>query len=148
MSPSARVVNPSTPLNTIGPSSMVVTKIPSVHFTCSPLFQNTQSGPSDSTSFVQGFPWFGAHIPPSSPYVGPTPTYAGVSYGSQNPFSRLNFQNSIQALVAPLGSSPFSLFSAGITTPVSVTPALVGINRTQYNTPQVSNPLAFGWNRF
>ena len=69
---------------------MVVIGIPSVPLTYSPLLQNTQSGHNDSTSFVQGFTWFGGHIPASSPYVGPSPTYAGVSSVSQNPF----FENS------------------------------------------------------
>ena len=36
VSPSARVVNPSTPLNTFRQSSMVVTRIPNVPFTSSP----------------------------------------------------------------------------------------------------------------
>ena len=86
VSPSARVANPSTPSNINGLSSMVVVAIANVPFTSYPLFPNTQSGPNDSTSFFHGFAWFGGHIPPSSPYVGPSPTYAGVPFGIQNPF--------------------------------------------------------------
>ena len=80
LSSSARVVNPSVPSNVIGQSSGVVTRIPSVPFTSSPFMQSVQSVPSGSTLFVQGFSWNGGHIPPSTPYVGPSPTYVGVSY--------------------------------------------------------------------
>ena len=70
------------------------------------------------------------------------------SSGIQNPFIGFIFQTSSQVLDAPFGSSPFSLFSGGITAPVSVTPTSTGIIQTKYNTLQVSNPLHFGWNPF
>ena len=65
------MASPYTPLEIVGPSGMFVTGIPSVHFYSSPLFQNTQRGPSSFISFVQGFSWYGGHIPLSAPYVGP-----------------------------------------------------------------------------
>ena len=78
LSPSSQVVQPLTSPNVIGPSGGVVTRIPSASF-ASPTFMHTaQSGPVGSSSFAQGFPWNGGHIPPSTPYVGPTPTYVGM----------------------------------------------------------------------
>ena len=49
------------------------------------LFQSAQSGPSGSNSFIQGFQWYGVHMPPSAPYVGPSPTYTSESSGGPNP---------------------------------------------------------------
>ena len=67
VSSSTRIISPLVPksINT-SPSSMIVTGIPNVPFTSSTLFQKFQSNPSGSTSFVQGYPWYGGHIPPSS----------------------------------------------------------------------------------
>ena len=80
---STRLVSTSVPTNTTtGSSNVVVTRIPNMYFKSSPLFQNFQNNPIGSTPFVQGYPWYGGHIPPSSLYVGPTPNYSGVSYGS------------------------------------------------------------------
>ena len=107
---------------------MVFTEIPSVPFTSSHLFQNTQSGLSGNIDFVQGFMWYGGHIPPSAPYVGPLPTYVGISSRRSKLFSAFIFQNSIQVSVAPFESSPFSLFSGGIITPVYATPASAKIS--------------------
>ena len=81
-SPSAQVVNPLAASNVIGESSGMVIGILSVPYTSYPFMQNSQSGLSGSTSFVEGFPWNGGHIPPSTPYVGPWPTYVGVSSGN------------------------------------------------------------------
>ena len=69
----------------------VFTGIPSEPYTSSPFMQNAQSGLSGSTYFVQGFPWNGGHIPPSTPYVGPSPTCFFVSYQNQNPFKGFIF---------------------------------------------------------
>ena len=74
----SRVVQPPTSTNLVGTSGGVVTGIPSVPFSSTSLAYTTQSGPIGSSSFVQGFPWNGGHIPSSTPYVGPTPTYVGV----------------------------------------------------------------------
>ena len=76
--PASRVVQPPASTNVVGPSGGVVTGIPSAPF-ASPSFAHTaQSGPVGSSSFVQGFPWNGEHIPPSTTYVGPTPAYVGM----------------------------------------------------------------------
>ena len=84
----ARVINPSTTSNVIGDFSGVVTGIPSAPYTYSPCMQNAESCLSGSTSFVQGFPWNGGHIPLSAAYVGPLPTYVGVPTGNQKTFFR------------------------------------------------------------
>ena len=78
LSPSSRVVQPLTYSNVEGPSSRVVTDILNAPFASPSLMNTAQSGPSGSSSFVQGFLWNGGHIPPSTPYVGPTPTYVGM----------------------------------------------------------------------
>ena len=77
-SPSSRVVQPSTPSNVVDISSGVVTGISNAPFASHSFMQTVERGPSGSSSFVQGFPWNGGHIPPSTPYVGPTPTYVGM----------------------------------------------------------------------
>ena len=56
LSPSAQVVQPSTPSNVVGQSSGVVTWIPSATFASPTFMQSVQSGPSVSTSFVYGLP--------------------------------------------------------------------------------------------
>ena len=82
LTPASWVVQPPTSTNVAGTSGGVVTGIPSVPFS-SPYFAHTaQSGPVESYSFVHGFPWNGVHIPPSTPYVGPTPAYVGVQFGN------------------------------------------------------------------
>ena len=84
----SQVVQPPNSTNVVGPSSGVVTGIPSGPF-ASPSFAHTaQSGPVGSSSFVQGFPWNGGHIPPSTLYVGPTPTYVGMQFGNTNEFGQ------------------------------------------------------------
>ena len=45
-------------------------------------------------------------------------------------------------------SSPFSLFSKGISAPVFQTPVSTGIARTSYTTPPTHNPMAYEWNQF
>ena len=82
LSPSAQLVNPSTPSYITGHSNGVVTGIPSAPYTSSPFMHNAQIGMSGSTSFVQGFMWNGGHITPSTPYVGPSPAYVHVSFGN------------------------------------------------------------------
>ena len=122
----------------------MVTRIPSIPTIPSSFPYTTQSGPVGSSAFVQGFPWNGGHIPPSTPYVGPTPSYVGVHFKSTNPYGQ-GFQTSVSA---PFTSSPFSLFSGGIPAPVFQTPALTRVARTSYTTPHINNPLAYGWNPF
>ena len=78
LSPSSRVVQPSAPSNVVDMASGVVTSIPSAPFSSPSFMQPTQSIPSGSSSFFQGFLWNGGHIPPSTPYVGPTPAYVGM----------------------------------------------------------------------
>ena len=97
-----------------------------------------------SYSFVQGFPWNGGHIPPSSPYVGPPPSYVGVQFGSNTSYGK-SYQTTI---LVPYTSSPFSLFSGGIPAPVFQTPTSMGTARTTYTTPPTQNPVAYGWNPF
>ena len=148
LSSSSLVANPSTPSNLTGQSSGVGTRIPSTPYTSSPFMQNPQSGPSGSTSFVQGFPWNGGHIPPSAPYVGPSPTYVDVLFGNQNAFTIFSLQTSSQVVAAPFRISPFSLFIGGISTPTFQNLVSAGAGQTTYHTRQVSNPLAFEWNPF
>ena len=95
LSLSDRVVGPLTLVSpTTSSTNMVVTGVPSMSFTSSPLFQFFQNIPSGSTPPIQGYPWYGGHIPPSMPYVGPTPTFVGVSARSPNPSSGFCFQTS------------------------------------------------------
>ena len=56
LSPSARVVQPLEPCIIVHQYSWVVPRIPSSPFTSPSFMQSAQSGPSGSTSFVQGFP--------------------------------------------------------------------------------------------
>ena len=84
LSPSSRVVQPSAPSNVVDPSSGVVIRIPSAPFSFPSFMQSAQSGPSGSSSSIHGFPWNGLHIPPSTPYVGPSPAYVGMSSGNTN----------------------------------------------------------------
>ena len=87
------MAGPSTPMiPTTSLDNVVVTSVPSMPFTSSPLFQNFHNNPSGSTPLVQGYPWYGVHIPPSMPYVGPTPTLEGVYARILNPLSRFIFQ--------------------------------------------------------
>ena len=78
LTPASWVVQPPAPTNLAGTSGGVVTGIPSVPSVPTSFAHTVQSGPIGSSSFVQGFPWNGGHIPPSTPYVGPTPSYVGV----------------------------------------------------------------------
>ena len=86
----------------------------------------------------------GGHIPPSTPYVGPTHSYVGIQFGNTNPYGQ-GFQTPVSA---PFISSPFSLFSGGIPAPLFQTLASNGVARTSYNAPHINNPLAYGWNPF
>ena len=142
------MVSPSAPSNITGQSSGVVTGIPSTPYTSSPFMQNSQSDPIGSTSFVQGFPWNGGHIPPSTPYVDPSLTYVGVPSRNHNSFIGFSFHTSSQVSTASFGSSPFSLFIGGISTPTFQNLVSAGAGQTTYHTRQVSNPLAFEWNPF
>ena len=75
LTPASLVVQTTASTNVAGTSGGVVTGIPSVP-SASPSFAHTaQSGLVGSSSFVQGFPWNGGHIPPSTPYVGSTLTH-------------------------------------------------------------------------
>ena len=144
LTPASQVVQPPTSTNVVGTSGGVVIGIPSVP-SASPYFSHiAQSGPIGSSSFVHGFPWNGGHIPPSTPYVGPTPAYVGVQFGNTNPYGK-GFQTSVSA---PFRSSPFSLFSGGIPTPIFQTPILIGMARTSYTAPPTHNPVAYRWNPF
>ena len=88
LTPSSQVVQPSNSTNVVGTSGGVVTGTPRVP-SASPSFAHTaQSGPVEYSSFVQGFPWNGGHIPPSTPYVGPTPAYVGMQFGNTNTYGQ------------------------------------------------------------
>ena len=94
ISPSTQVINTMLSMNsTTIYSTVIFTSIPSVPFTSSIFFQNFQNNPTSFSSFIQGFPWYGGHIPPSSPFVGHVPTYFGVSSKIQNPFIGFSFPN-------------------------------------------------------
>ena len=114
LTPSSRVVQPPNSMNVVGPSSGVVTGIPSAPFPSSYFAHTAHSGHATSSSFFHGFLWNGGHIPPSTPYVGPVPTYVGMQFGNTNSYSQ-GFQTMV---LAPFTSSPFSLFSGGIPAPV------------------------------
>ena len=122
----------------------MVTGIPSVPLVPTSFAHTAQSGPIGSSSFFHGFPWNGGHIPPSTPYVGPTPAYVGVQFRNPNPYGQV-FQTPISA---PFMSSPFSLFSGGIPAPVFQALVSSGVAQTTYTAPHMNNPLAYGWNRF
>ena len=114
LTPASRVVQPPVHSNLGGTSSDMVTGIPSIPTIPYSFPYTTQSSPVGSSAFVQGFPWNGGHIPPSIPYVGPSPSYVGVQFGSNTSY-RKSFQTPISV---PYTSSPFSLFSGGIPAPV------------------------------
>ena len=78
LAPASWEVQPSAPTSLAGTSGCMVTGIPSVPLVPTSFPHTAQSGPIGSSSFVQGFPWNGGHIPPSTPYVGPTLAYVGV----------------------------------------------------------------------
>ena len=140
LTPASRVVQPLSPTNLEGTSSGVVTWIPSVPSVPTSFAHTTQSGPIGSLSFFQGFSWNGGHIPPSTPYVGPTSVYVGVQFGNPNPYGQ-GFQTPVLALFM---SSPFSLFSGEIPAPVFQTSTLTGAARTSYIAPHIKNLLAYG----
>ena len=144
LTPSSRVVQPSTSTNVVGTSCGVVTRIPSVPFASPSFLHTTQSGPIGSFSFVQGFLWNGGHIPPSTHYVGPTPTYVGMHFGNTNTYGQ-GFQTLVSA---PFMSSHFSLFSGGILALVFQTPISSRGAQTTYTALHINNPLAYGWNPF
>ena len=73
LTPASWVVQPPVHSNLAGTSGDMVTGIPSIPIVPSSFPYTSQSGPVGSSAFVQGFPWNGGHIPPSTPYVGPTP---------------------------------------------------------------------------
>ena len=78
LTPASQVVQPPTPTSLAGASSGMVTGIHSVPTVPISFTHTTQSGPIGSLAFVQGFPSNGGHIPPSTPYVGPSPSYVVV----------------------------------------------------------------------
>ena len=78
LTPVSQVVQPLVHSNLEGTSGDMVTGIPSIPTVPSSFPYTTQSGPVGSSAFIQGFPWNGGHIPPSTPYVGPSPSYVGV----------------------------------------------------------------------
>ena len=144
LTPMRRMFQPLVHSNIGGTSGDMVTGIPSIPTIPSSFPYTTQSGPVGSSAFVQGFPWNGGHIPPSSPYVGPSPSYVGVQFGSNTSYGQ-SFQTPI---LVPYTSSLFSLFSGGIPAPVFQTPASMGMARTTYTAPPTQNPVAYGWNPF
>ena len=78
LNPASLVVQPPVHSNLAGTFDDMVIGIPSIPTVPSSFTYTTQSGPVGSSAFVQGFPWNGGHIPPSTPYVGPSPSYVGV----------------------------------------------------------------------
>ena len=124
LTPARRVVQPPVHSNIGGTSGDMVTGIPSIPTIPSSFPYTTQSGPVGSSAFVQGFPWNGGHIPPSSPYVGPSPSYVGVQFWYNTSYGQ-SFQTPISV---PFMSSPFSLFSGGIPAPIFQTPASMGMS--------------------
>ena len=122
----------------------MITRIPSVPTVPTSFAHTAQSGPIGSSAFVQGFPWNGGHIPPSTPYVGPTPAYVGVQFENPNPYGQ-GFQTPVSTHFM---SSPFSLLSRGIPTTIFQTLASTGAARTSYTASHINNPLAYGWNPF
>ena len=104
------MVQPPVHSNLAGTSGDMVIGIPSIPTVPSSFPYTTHSGLVGSSAFVQGFPWNGGHIPPSTPYVGPTPSYVGVQFGNTNPDGQ-GFQTPV---LAPFMRFSFSLFSGGI----------------------------------
>ena len=82
------MVQASTPSNVVDPSSGVVTGIPSAHFASPSFIEAAQSGPSVSSSFVEGFPWNEGNIPPSNHYVGPTLAYVVMQFENRNTYGQ------------------------------------------------------------
>ena len=122
----------------------MVTGIPSIPTVPSSVQYTAQSFPIGSLAFIQGFPWNVGHIPPSTPYVGPSPSYVGVKFGNNTSYGK-SFQTSISA---PFTSSPFSLFSRGILAPIFQTPVSIGMAQNSYTAPPTHNPVAYRWNLF
>ena len=144
LTPTSWVVQPPVHSNLVGTSGDMVTGIPSIPTIPSSFPYTTQSSLVGSSAFVQGFPWNGGHTSPSSPYVGPSPSYAGVQFGNNTSYGQ-SFQTPISV---PYTSSPFSLFSRGIPAPIFQTPASMGTDRTSYTAPPTHNLVAYGWNLF
>ena len=119
----SRVVQPPVHSSLASTSGDMVTGIPSIPTVPSSFTYTTQSGPVGSSAFVQGFPWNGGHIPPSTPYVGPSPSYVGMQFGNNTSYGQ-SFQTPVSV---PFTSSPFSLFTGGIPAPVFQTPVLIGM---------------------
>ena len=86
LTPWSRVVQPPAPTSLASTSGGMVIRIPSVPSVPTSFAHTAQSGPIGSLIFVQGFPWNGGHIPPSTLYVGPTPAYVGVQFKNPNPY--------------------------------------------------------------
>ena len=59
----SRVVQPPAPTSLAGASGGMVTGIPSVPRVPTSFAHTAQSGPIGSSTFIQGFPWNGGHIP-------------------------------------------------------------------------------------
>ena len=103
LTPASRVVQPPVHSNLVGTSGDIFTGIPSIPSVPFSFTYTTQSGLVGSLAFVQGFPWNGGHIPPFTPYVGPSPSYVGVQFGNNTSYGK-SFQTPI---LAPFMSSPF-----------------------------------------
>ena len=106
LTPASWVVQPPAPTSLAGTSGCMVTGIPSVPTVPTSFTHTTHSGPIGSLDFVEGFPWNGGHIHPSTPYIGPTPSYVGVHFGNTNPYCQ-GFKTPVSA---PFMSSPFFAF--------------------------------------
>ena len=126
LNPASRVVQPPAPTSLASAFGGMVTGIPSVPTVPTSFAHTPLSGPTGSSAFVQGFPWNEGHIPPSTPYVGSSPSYVGVQFGNTNPYCQ-GFQTLVST---PFTSSPFSLFSEGIPAPVFQTPVSTGASKT------------------
>ena len=142
--PASRVVQPLASTNVVGTSGGVVIGILDAPSASTSFAYTSHSGPLGSSSFVQGFPWNGGNIPPSTPYVGPTPAYVGMQFENTNSYGQ-GFQMPVSA---PFTSSPFSFFSGGIPVPIFQTPVSTGAAQTTYTATHTNNPLAYGWNQF
>ena len=88
LTPASQVVQPLVHSNLVGTSGDMVTGIPSIPTIPSSFPYTSQSGPVGSSAFVQGFPWNGGNIPPSSPYIGPSPSYVGVHFGNNTSYGQ------------------------------------------------------------
>ena len=82
LTPASQEVQLPVHSNLAGTSGDMVTGIPSIPSVPYSFPYTTQSGPVGSSAFIQGFPWNGGHIPSSTPYVGPSPSYVRVAFSA------------------------------------------------------------------